>query len=287
METSPTALSESSRRDERVFDRGSASSNVLFQHNRLDVLVHLLAFEHLAGAEDDTTVDSSAKDWVLRSDKFAQRDNEPTVATLAAELLTSPAAELNVTFASGGQLVRGASAAAASIYGQHPATRHDGADKVLDRSASGLVEQGWTHDQVHRLLIEWARRDEDANVVLVDLDSDGAEEAIHEFTCRYAVMHDEIDHMSEADTAALGANGSGSTQVLCLRSTGPHFNDVLARHAQSIRSSSVGVASASTILTTLWGADRSASSSPAHAQRLRKMRRQDLTAQFLARTLGR
>lgn len=286
METSPTAFPESSRRADEGFHDGSFSpGNVFFQYNRLDVFVHLLAFEHLAGAEGSSN-DSSAIEWVSLSDAFARQDNEPTVATLAAELLTSPSAELNVTFASGGQLVRGASAAAASIYGQRPVIRHEGADKVLDRSAQGLQAKGWSLDQVHRVLIEWARHDKHAEVVLIDLDAKGADEAIHEFSCRYAVMYEDIEHISETDTAALGSVGSGSTQILCLRATGPHFADALARHEQAIRRTGVDVTAVSA-LSTLWGVDRVESTSPLHAQRLRKMRRQELTAQFLERTLGR
>jgi len=182
--------------------------------------------------------------------------------------------------------VRGASAAAGAIYSDREATRRDGTDKVIDRSVAALQDQGWTASQIHRLLIEWACRDDASVAVLIDLEAEGATEAIHELTCRYEAMHQELEFVSLADADELQIDEGGSTQVLCLRASGPSLGDVLARHASAVRCSASGPAAAA-MLTTMWNSNRSVESSPTHAQRIRKMRRRELTDQFLARTLGR
>ncbi len=245
------------------------------------MLVHLLAFEQLAG-EDSTP---SAHNWVSMSDDFATRDNEPTVATLAAELMTSPEVELAVTFASGGQLVRGASAAAVSIGSARTCVRRDGGDKVIDRSITGLAEAGWTTGQLRDLLVEWAKRDDSAAVVLVNLDVDGADEAIHELTCRFAVMHSELDYVSPDDSERLAATGSGSTQLLCLRAS-ETLDATIERHSDAIRLCVAGAVGANA-LATLWRADRPDEVSTEHTQRIRKMRRKELADQLLERAFGR
>jgi hypothetical protein len=127
---------------------GNGGSTYL-QANRLDVLVHLLAFEQLAGAAQPT-VEFASIDWLARSEQFSRLDNDRGVAELAAELLTSPEPELHVTFASGGQLVRGAGAAAASIYSGKPAIRVDGNDQVIDRSSEALRDAGLTTTKSER-----------------------------------------------------------------------------------------------------------------------------------------
>lgn len=254
--------------------------SVYYQPGRLDVLVHLLAYEQLAGAEL-----VGDYDWVSASDAFAISDNEPTVATLAAELMTSPNAELEVTFASGGQLVRGASAAAVSIATRHQGVRRDGSDKIIDRSVVGLSATGWPASQLQQLLIEWARRDNAAAVVLVDLDDDGADDAIHELTCRYELMHDELEYLSADDALRLDARGFGSTQVLCIR-VGDTLPTVLERHAGAIRACSAQTAAA-IALATLWQSERADEVSSAHSQRVRRIRRREVTDQLLERVLGR
>lgn len=257
--------------------------SVFFQPNRLDVLVHLLAFEHLAGAELPA---GEAKDWVRWSDQFATQDNEPTVGTLAAELLTSPEAELAVTFASGGQLVRGASAAAAAISSGRVASRREGDDKVIDRSVPALLAEGWSLDQVHRLLIEWAGRDTAAQVVLVDLESDGAVDVVHELTCRYAIMHQELEFIAASDVGALQAASTGSTQVFCVRATGNSVSAVLERHADAIRATASGPGAAS-ILASLWDSQRVVQPSAEHQKRVRQDRVRQAAAQVYERLRGR
>lgn len=281
MET-PSLAPTSPRRAEHISEIDGGS--IFFQSNRLDVLVHLLALEQLAGVDGPAV--EPAVDWVQRSDAFAASDNEPTMASFAAELLTSPAPELAVTFASGGQLVRGAGAAAASLYSDQPAVRIDGSDKVVDRSLAGLSEAGWTTSECQSLLHAWALRDAAATLVLVDLDSPAAADAEHELRCRFTAIHTEIEHLSLLDADVLGATASGSTRMMCLRSDAQGVSAVAERHAGAIafvahrREAAIALAS-------LWADDRAKSSSPAHDQRLRRMRRDALTAQFLERTLGR
>ena len=245
--------------------------------------MHVLAFENLAG---DGPVPEDSAEWVRWSDLFAAQDNEPTVAELAADILTSPDVALNVTFASGGQLVRGASTAAASICSGRDAVRAEGTDKVIDRSVEALRASGWTADQVHQLLVEWARRDGAAQVALIDLDSPDAAEAMHELTCRYECMHSELDFISESDASQLHADTSGSTQVLCVRADGPAVSAVLDRHANAIRATASGPGAAS-MLATLWSSGRQVSPSAAHSQRVRKMRRRQAAGQLLDRARGR
>lgn len=277
----PTSLVPTSSRRGRAALPETGFGSVYFQPNRLDVLVHLLAFEQLAGEESTP----SAHNWVSMSDEFATRDNEPTVATLAAELMTSPEADLTVTFASGGQLVRGASAAAVAIGSGRTCVRRDGGDKVIDRSIVGLAEAGWTTEQLRDLLVEWARRDEAAAVVLVNLDADGADEAIHELTCRFAVMHNELDYVSADDAERLAASSSGSTQILCLRA-GETLDATIERHGSAIGVCVPGSVGANA-LSTLWRSDRPEEVSPEHTQRVRKMRRREMADQVLERVFGR
>ncbi len=278
----PALAPTSPRRAEHISEIDGGS--IFFQPNRLDVLVHLLALEQLAGVDGPAV--EPAVDWVEYSDAFATTDNEPTMSSYAAELLTSPAPELAVTFASGGQLVRGAGAAAASLYSDQPAVRVDGSDKVLDRSVAGLSEAGWSTSDCQSLLHAWALRDCAATVVLLDLDSPAAADAEHELRCRFTAIHTEIDHLSLLDADVIGASASGSTRLMCLRSDSNGVAAVAERHAGAV----VFVArrrEAAIALASLWADDRAKSTSPAHEQRLRRMRRQALTAQLLERTLGR
>ena len=278
----PSLAPTSPRRAEPISEIDGGS--IFFQPNRLDVLVHLLALERLAGANGPSV--EPAVDWVQRSDAFAMADNEPTMASFAAELLTSPAPELAVTFASGGQLVRGAGAAAASLYSDQQAVRIDGSDKVVDRSLAGLGEAGWTTSECQSLLHAWALRDAAATVVLVDLDSPAAADAEHELRCRFASIHNEIEHLSRLDADVLGATASGSTRLMCLRSGPAAVAAVAERHDGAI-AFVAHRSEAAVALASLWAEDRVMSSSPAHDQRLRRMRRDALTAQFLERALGR
>ena len=278
----PALAPTSPRRAEPISEIDGGS--IFFQPNRLDVLVHLLALEQLAGVDGPAV--EPVIDWVDRSDAFAAIDHEPTMSSYAAELLTSPTPELAVTFASGGQLVRGAGAAAASLYSGTPATRIDGSDKVVDRSIAGLTEAGWTTSQCQSLLHAWALRDAASTVVLIDLDSPAADDAEHELRCRFTSIHTELDHLSLLDAEVLGASASGSTRLMCLRSDHRGISAVAERHGGAI----VFVAhrrEAAIALASLWADDRATSSSAAHDQRLRRMRRQALTAQLLERTLGR
>ena len=280
METSATHVPASSWRAGTGASETDLGS-VYLQPSRLDVLVHLLAYEQLAGVEPVT----ASHDWVAASDEFAARDNEPTVATLAAELMSGSSIELPVTFTSGGQLVRGASAAAVALATGRKATRVDGADKVIDRSVTGLAAAGWQNNKLQALLTEWARRDAAAVVVFVDLDAEGADDALHELTCRYAVVHSELDYLSVDDAKRLDASGHGSTQILCLRS-GDTLDAVLERHAHALHGHIAGSAGA-IALATLWRSERSTNVSPAHTQRLRRNKRRQVKDQLLERALGR
>lgn len=89
---------------------------------------------------------------------------------------------------SGGQLVRGATAAAASLYSGREARRIDSTEKVLDRSYEALLANGWSRPDVRGVLTGWLRVAHSVAVVLVDLDAGGAADLIHELRCRYSVM---------------------------------------------------------------------------------------------------
>lgn len=283
MESSASLVSASSWRTGAGAPEGDLGS-VFFQPRRLDVLVHLLAFEHLAG---ELPTSSSHAPWVQLSDELAQGDNEPTMATLAAELIATPTAELRVSFASGGQLVRGATAAAAAIATGHPVIRNDDGDnQAIDRSVDAFLSSGWPMARVQLLLLEWARRSTRAGVVLVDLDAAGADDAIHELTCRFPLIHSEIEYLSTDDVAALEAQSHGSTHVLCVTATSPTFEKVVERHAAALRGSAVGP-KASTMLESLWEKDRVVEPSQAHVQRLRRVRRRQRVDQLFARVRGR
>jgi len=247
------------------------------------VLVHLLALERLAGGDQPADADI---DWVALSDQFSANDNEPTMASFAAELLTSPAPELNVTFASGGQLVRGAGAAAASLYSGLQATRVEGNDKVLDRSIAGLTEAGWSTEQSRCLLRAWAARDAASTVVILNLESSASDDAEHELRCRFAVLHNEMEHLSPIDASNLEILAGGSSRLICLRGDAEAVAKVAERHDDAF--SFVGHRSDSVrALEQLWKQGRARTSSPSHDQRLRRIKRQALTDQLLERTLGR
>ncbi|MFT7473765.1 MAG: hypothetical protein ACI81L_000680 [Verrucomicrobiales bacterium] len=251
-------------------------------------MVHLLAFERLAGV-DHSTVDYAPVDWLARSEKFSQVDNDPGVAELAAELLTAPSPVLDVTFASGGQLVRGAAAAAASIYAGKPARRIDGNDKVVDRSVEALRGAGLTVQEARTLIHAWAIRDEQAAVVLVDLDAPGASDAEHELRCRYGVVHSEVDYLTLADSRALGASRSGSIRVFCVKVGPTSLPSVVVRHCAAVLMHREGV-DAAHALTILWRRNRTVSSSRSHdrrLRRLRRLRRQMLANQLRDRAFGR
>lgn len=279
----PALVPTSPRRAEQSISEIDGGS-IYFQPNRLDVLVHLLALEQLAGVEAPAA--RSTTDWVSRSDAFASGDNEPTMSSFAAELLTSPTPELTVTFASGGQLVRGAGAAAASLYSGAQATRVDGSDKVLDRSIEGLQEAGWTVAECRELLTAWAQRDKAATVLLLDLDSPAAADAEHELRCRFTLLHSELQHLSLSDAGAINSLSGGSMRLMCVRATSASVTPVIERHGSAVSYVGHGL-DATAALKTLWNDARASSTSPGHEQLIRRMRRQALTSQLLERALGR
>jgi len=259
--------------------------SIYLRPNRLDVLVHLLAFEQLAGVAQPT-VEFASIDWLARSEEFSRLDNDRGVAELASELLTSPVPELRVTFASGGQLVRGAAAAAASIYSGKPATRVDGNDKVIDRSAEALKDAGLATGEVRTLIHAWAARDPQAAVLFIDMDVPGAADATHELSCRYAVVHSEIDYLTPADTGSLGASSGGSVRVMCLRVDPTSFQGVLERRGATMSLLREGVLAART-LAVLWNPDRVVSSSSSHDRLLRQLRLRMFADQVRDRVFGR
>ena len=62
-----------------------AGGRELFSSRRLDVIVHLLALEELAGSGDGVEVVSNDTSWMLESEGLSAADGEPSVAELAAE----------------------------------------------------------------------------------------------------------------------------------------------------------------------------------------------------------
>lgn len=251
------------------------------------MLVHFLAFEQLAGAVSDTqSVESNPVDWLIRSEAFSFADSEAPVPELVAELLTSPTCAFEVSFASGGQLVRGAALAAAALYSDRGITRIDATDKVVDRSFDALIAEGWSRAELRALLSAWTTIDPDAAVVLIDLDAEGSAALEHELECRYAVMAKTLDFLSDGERVEIGATASGSVRAMYLRASGPIFAQVLNTHREAIVLTRRGAAVQATV-DALHGEKRQASTSPAHQQRLRRIRRLDRRDQFLARALGR
>lgn len=286
---SQSRITSSPVRPWRVDDPSTKSSGTthLIQSNRLDVLAHLLAFEQLAGVDSTFAGGSTGDtDWLARSEEFSSQDNEVGVAELAAELLTSSTCDLRVSFASGGQLVRGATSAAAALYSGAPYTRVEAADKVLDRSYDVLAADGWAPNELCGLLSCWSRIDDDAAVVLVDLDAAGSAELEYELCCRYAVLANTINFLSDAERNQLSAIGSGSVRVMYLRAGGPIFAQVLDSHRTAISLTRRGT-SVQTVLDAFYNQERSNSTSAAHQQRLRRIRRVSRRDQLLARALGR
>ncbi len=282
-------ITSSPLRPWRVGDSSVRSSGTthLIQPIRLDVLVHFLAFEQLAGAvSDPQSVGSNPVDWLIRSEAFSSADNEASVPELIAELLTSPTCALEVSFASGGQLVRGAALAAAALYSDREITRVDATDKVVDRSYDVLVAEDWSQPELRALLSTWTTIDPDAAVVLIDLDAEGSAAFEHELQCRYAVMAKTLDFLSHDERIELGATESGSIRAMYLRAGGPVFAQVLDTHREAIALTRRGTAVQAT-LDALHVEKRQVSTSPAHQQRLRRIRRLDRRDQFLARALGR
>lgn len=270
--------------DNSVWSTGTAP---LIQPDRLDVLVHLLAFEQLAGTST-TGHERTYRgvDWVARSEAFTEADNEVGVASLAAELLTCPECELGVSFASGGQLVRGAAIAAAALYSGRPISRIDAVDKVIDRSYAALMSAGWSTSELSELLAAWCRIEPQAAAILIDLDSPEAASAEHELNCRYPILASSIDHVSADDLSDFMTPASGSVRVIYLQADGVVFAQVLNEYQEAIVLARRGP-DAGAVLNALSAPDRLQSTSPDHDRRLRRLRRVERRNDLLARTLGR
>lgn len=249
--------------------------------------MHFLAFLEVTGPVSDAPPSTGLPiDWLARSEAFSRSDNEASVPEIVAELLTSPSYSLDVSFASGGQLVRGAALAAAALYSNREITRIEATDKVVDRSHEALLAEGWTQAAVHALLSIWTMIDPSAAIVLVDLDAEGAAAFEHELECRYAVMAKTLDFVSDDEREELGATASGSVRAMYLRASGPVFAQVLDTHRDSILLARRGAAVQATV-GALHAENRQASTSAAHEHRLRQIRRHDRRSQLLARAFGR
>lgn len=265
---------------------GSVEAARLIQPNRLDVLIHFLAFEQLAGSEQTPDLEvASGLDWMARSEELTNGDHEIGVAALAAELLTSPDSALEVGFGSGGQLVRGAAAAAAALYSGRPITRIEVNDRVIDRSLAVLSETASSPSEQRDLLAAWLRIDPSASVVLIDLDAPNPDALAHELECRYPVIWSTIDHVSAALADTLGLGRGGSVRVMCLRADGPTFSQVLDANRPSVVATRSGTDAVRAMMAML-ASGRKTSTSPAHAQRLRRQRRAELRAWLLANVRG-
>lgn|GEM_PF-3513391 len=259
----------------------------LIQPNRLDVLVHLLAFEQVVGTGDtQRALASSSVDWLARSEALSIADNDVSVPALAAELMTSPGDPLEVSFASGGQLVRGASIAAAALHSGREIVRVDVTDRVLDRSYVSLVEQGWSATELGELLGAWIRIDPAAAVVLIDLDAQGSSALEHEIECRYPVIFKTVTFLSKRERIELAAARSGSVRAMFVRSSGPVFAQVLDAHREALALTRRG-ADVAPVIDLLHDECHPSSTSPAHEQRLRRDRRQHFRDQLLVRLFGR
>lgn len=264
---------------------GSVDATPLIQPDRLDVLVHLRAFEELA-RKGPAAGGVTSDDWLAFSESFSTVDNEIGVVALAAELLTSPDYELEVAFASGGQLVRGATAAAAALHTGRPIVRIDAVPRVLDRSAEALRSTGRSASELFAILETWVRTDPGAAVVLVDLAHDGAADLDYELRCRYPVMSETIDHISRADATELGIATGGSVRIVCIRAGGPTFAQVIEQHRSAIVMARRGL-DVTSVLQVVHAPDRVGSTSPSHEQLLRKVRRAERRERLLGRALGR
>lgn len=270
-ESPVAAAPEPSRRIEDARSRPVVDrEREVFQPERLDVLVHLRAFEALAGAERADGGDEI--DWIAASDALAIDDVEPTVGELAAELLVAGTLDHAVVFGAGGRLVAGATVAAACVYGDVPMRREDTCLRPTVRSHQGLLDRGFTPAELRGIVATWLRRDPRAAIVIVDHEARCAEAALAEIERRYEVFYAEFDHFDARDAAAAGIDGTGSLHVLAVRVNPQTVASVLARHGDAIVGSFTGQAAIATA-RSLFDNSPTRSSSPSHARALRARRR--------------
>lgn len=273
------AAIERPRRVEDTTSRTVADmASIVFQPERLDVLVHLRAFESLDGAD---SVADDGVDWLATSDALAADDVEPTVGELAAGLVSDEALDHEIVFGSGGRLVAGATSAAASIYGGVPMHRRDVGIRGFDRSQSALAEAGFTPNEIRGAAETWLRRDPRAALVVVDHDARCADAALTEIERRYEVFHSEFDHLSAEQAIAAGLASGGSLHLLAVRVNDTTIDAVVNRHREAVVGSFRG-RSATTFARAVYDSRRPTSSSPSHARALRTRRRQARQARVIA-----
>ncbi len=278
----------------------------------MDVVVHLLALEQLTDVAtvdiDLTAFDStdgahvrlggvprsnSASDffekahkidWVAHSNAFAGLDGETEITERAQDLRDD--VELTVRYAPGGQLVGGAVDAALALFFGRPLRRELGTNKPVDRSINTLRDAGWSHGDLRGLLHKWAVLDPASAVVLLHMDHAEYAGAHHELMCRFDIVHSEYDFISEVDQAELQTTGTGSIQTMLLRADRSSFDALVDRNRAAVLGSYVEEFSVLPI-SVLWSPVRQSASDIGHQQRLRKLRRKELTNQLLEKARNR
>ena len=233
----------------------------------MDVLVHFLALEQMAGmspVDIDLTDSRNAGDrklqltplprsesasdffekahqvdWIERSELLTNSDGEASVGLRADDYLAGRA-DLLVRFAPGGLLACGAVDAALGLFFGHPVERAvETNGSTIDRSVSALRDSGWSHGDLRALLHKWAVFDSASAVILLDFTHAGYADVHHELSCRYEVMHSEVDFLSPAEGTMLGASGSGAIHSMFIRADPAMLEGVLTRHKSAVLASHV------------------------------------------------
>ena len=254
-------------------------ASVIFHPERLDVLVHLRAFEQLLGGEGGPIDDGV--DWVATSDAIAADDVEPTVRELAARWAAGAELPREVVFGTGGRLVAGATSAAAGLFADIPVCRRDVKVQGVDRSQAALTGAGFTAEELRGAIDTWLRRDPRAAVIVVDHQARFAAAALAEIERRYEVFHSEFDHFTPADATDVGIAAGGSMHVMTVRVNPMTIDALVDRHGEAIAGWFAG-AEAAAAARRLFDPDRRPSSSPGHARALRARRRRTRQAQVIA-----
>ncbi len=285
----------------------------VIQSDRLDVLVHILALEQLAGARapDIDLTDSSQMgspstpfaavprsvtahefftsthhpDWVAHSTKFARLDGAPDVAD---RLATASAGEcqLAVGYSYGGHMVTGAVDAAVAIHLGTSVARRTSAARVVDRSVNALRTSGWNRNDLRGLLHRWTLAESDSAVLILDGAHQNFDDVLHEITCRFEVFHSEVDFMSSSDLVDLSLTGQGTAQVLFLRGSGHIIGELVDSNQEVVRGAFVDEFAA-VALSVLWSPIRRAATDAEHEARLRRLRLAGLKDLIVERVLQR
>jgi hypothetical protein len=247
-------------------------------------MVHLRALIELSGEAWPVTGHTDTG-WLAHSDRLADIDAEPSVVSMGVDADLDRDALPRVAFAAGGAMVRGATAVAAALHTDADLFREDSSGSAVDRSQEKLGSLGFTRDQLRSLAAVWLHADRRSALAVVHLDHPKADDALHELRCRFAEFHTELDHLSASDATRLGVDATGSIQIVAVTGVSMGFDSVVER-SPAIVAAGQGPA-ALTLTGVLFDPAREHSTSTAHDQRVRRIRRKHRTDQLLERVLGR